>query len=81
MFAEAKFGINESAKIAVPNTALITVEGKTYIFKQKGNTFYRVEVQTEKQLGEYTILKSGADVGDSVVVSNVILLKGFSFGY
>lgn len=81
MFAEANFGISESDKIAVPNTALLTVEGKNYIFKRKGNQFWRVEVDPEKQLGEYTILKSGVSEGDSIVISNVILLKGFSFGY
>lgn len=81
MFAEARFGIMESDKIAVPNTSLVTVEGKTYIFKRKGNVFQRSEVLTEKQIGEYTILKSGVSEGDSVVISNVILLKGFSFGY
>lgn len=81
MFAEARFGISESDKIAVPNTALVTVEGKTYIFKRKGNAFCRSEVQTEKQLGDYTVLKSGVNEGDSIVISNVILLKGFSFGY
>ncbi|MCU0391116.1 MAG: efflux RND transporter periplasmic adaptor subunit [Thermoflexibacter sp.] len=81
MFAEANFGISENDKIAVPNTALITVEGKTYLFKRKSNAFYRSEVQTEKQLGDYTVLKSGVNEGDSIVISNVILLKGFSFGY
>ena len=81
MFAEANFGINESDKIAVPNTALVTVEGKSYIFKRKGKDFFRAEVDPEKQLGDYTILKSGVSEGDSIVISNVILLKGFSFGY
>jgi membrane fusion protein, heavy metal efflux system len=81
MFAEVNFGISESDKIAVPNTALVTVEGKTYIFKRNGNKISRSEVSTEKQLGEYTILKSGVQEGDSIVISNVILLKGFSFGY
>jgi hypothetical protein len=81
MFAEANFDISESDKIAVPNTALLTVEGKTYLFKRKGNQFFRSEVDPEKQLGDYTILKSGVSEGDSVVISNVILLKGFSFGY
>ncbi len=81
MFAKVSFDVAENNILSVPQTALITAEGKTYLFKKKANSYFRSEVLTGKQLGDRILIKEGLDEGDTVVVKGTMLLKGLSFGY
>ncbi len=81
MYAKISFGLSESNILAVPQSALITAEGETYVFKKKGNDFYRVKVVIGKQIGGQIIIKEGVISGDTVVSKGTMLLKGMSIGY
>jgi cobalt-zinc-cadmium efflux system membrane fusion protein len=82
MFALLSFGISERDVISVPKTALITVQGKTYVFVKKDSlTFERIPVNTGSQIGERIIVHDGIQPGSSVVIQGSIQLKGLSFGY
>ncbi len=81
MFAKISFGLSESNILAVPQSALITAEGETFVFKKKANDFYRTKVTIGKQIGGQVIIKEGIFSGDTVVSKGTMLLKGMSFGY
>ncbi|HVD98621.1 MAG TPA: efflux RND transporter periplasmic adaptor subunit [Cytophagaceae bacterium] len=81
MFAKISFGLSESNILAVPQSALVTAEGETYVFKKKGNDFYKTQVTIGKQIGGQVIIKEGVTSGDTVVSKGTMLLKGMSFGY
>ncbi len=81
MFAKVSFDVAEANILSVPQNSLITAEGKTYLFKKKGNSFFRSEVLTGKQLGDNVHIKEGLAEKDTVVVKGTMLLKGLSFGY
>jgi cobalt-zinc-cadmium efflux system membrane fusion protein len=82
MFALLSFGVREKDVISVPRTALITVQGKNYVFvKQDSLTFKREEVDTGPQIGDRIIVHQGIKPGSAVVVQGSIQLKGLSFGY
>jgi cobalt-zinc-cadmium efflux system membrane fusion protein len=81
MFARASFGIDVAKRFVVPKGAIITVQGKTYVFVTKdGKTFTRREVHTGSQTGGYFIVNDGLDSGELVVSEGAMLLKGLSFG-
>lgn len=81
MFAKISFGLSESNILAVPQSALVTAEGETFVFKKKGNDFIRSKVVIGKQIGGQVIIKEGVMSGDTVVSKGTMLLKGMSFGY
>lgn len=81
MFAKISFGLSETNILAVPQSALVTAEGETFVFKKKGNDFHRATVKVGKQIGDHVILKEGIANGDTVVSKGTMLLKGMSFGY
>ena len=81
MFAKVSFDVAEANILSVPQSSLITAEGKTYLFKKKGNSFFRSEVLTGKQLGDNVLILEGLAEKDTVVVKGTMLLKGLSFGY
>jgi len=82
MFATVQFGIKEGRYIAVPKEALVTVQGKNFVFVQKpGNRFERKEVMTGDQINNQILVFSGLAENESVAVTGVMQLKGLSFGY
>lgn len=81
MYATIRFGLNESNILAVPQTALVTAQGKTYVFKKKKNDFVRQEVKVKSQIGDNMVIKEGLSKGDTIVYKGTMLLKGLSFGY
>jgi multidrug efflux pump subunit AcrA (membrane-fusion protein) len=82
MFATVQFGIKEGRYIAVPKEALVTVQGKNYVFiKGDGNKFERREVSTGDQINNQILVFSGLKDNDFVAVTGVMQLKGLSFGY
>ncbi len=82
MFATVQFGIKEGRYIAVPKEALVTVQGKNYVFiKKEATSFERREVQTGDQINNQILVFSGLKDNDSVAITGVMQLKGLSFGY
>ncbi|HWZ23028.1 MAG TPA: efflux RND transporter periplasmic adaptor subunit [Cytophagaceae bacterium] len=81
MFAKISFGLSESNILAVPQSALVTAEGETFVFKKQKNDFIRAKVVIGKQIGGQVIIKEGVMSGDTVVSKGTMLLKGMSFGY
>ena len=82
MFATVQFGIKEGRYIVVPKEALVTVQGKNFVFvKKSGSTFERREVMTGDQINNQILVFSGLTDNESVAVTGVMQLKGLSFGF
>jgi hypothetical protein len=81
MFATVAFGVSEGQFMAVPQTALITVQGKDYVFVADSNRFERRPVTLGQQIGDRIIVFNGLRSGEKVVTKGTIQLKGLSFGY
>ncbi|MFC0182360.1 RND family efflux transporter, MFP subunit [Pseudarcicella hirudinis] len=82
MFAIVQFGISQGFYIAVPKGALITVQGKHYVFVKKSETvFERREVMIGQQIDDKVVVFSGLANDESIAITNVMQLKGLSFGY
>jgi len=82
MFATVQFGIKEGRYIAVPKEAIVTVQGKNYVFiKKEGSSFERREIQTGDQINNKILVFSGLTDNDYVATTGVLQLKGLSFGY
>ena len=62
-----KTSINERPFLAVPYTAIVKKDGKSYVFKVSGNKAVEVEVKTGKESGSYTEILSGLEEGDKVI--------------
>jgi multidrug efflux pump subunit AcrA (membrane-fusion protein) len=82
MFATVQFGIKEGRYIAVPKEALVTVQGKNFVFvKKTNNEFERREVMTGDQINNQILVFGGLTENESVAITGVMQLKGLSFGY
>jgi len=82
MFGTVGFGVSEGKNISINKDALITIQGKSYVFVKNGtNAFQRKEVSVGDQVGDRIIVFSGLSNGDSVAIKGVMQLKGLSFGY
>lgn len=82
MFAAVQFGVNEGAHLSVPQSALVTVQGRNYVFvKRPDASFERKEVITGAQVNNRIIIYSGLAADDDVVTTGSMQLKGLSFGY
>ena len=82
MFALVSFTIREGDHINVSKNAVITIQGRNYVFvKTNPTTFERKEVRTGNQIADRIIVYSGLNNNDAVAVKGVMQLKGLSFGY
>ncbi|MFN8356226.1 MAG: efflux RND transporter periplasmic adaptor subunit [Spirosomataceae bacterium] len=82
MFASVSFGITEGNYIAVPKEALVTVQNKHFVFVVNPDGRYvRKEVMIGQQINDKVIIFSGLQENDAIAVTNVLQLKGLSFGY
>lgn len=82
MFAQAVFGISEGNIPSISKNALVTVQGKSYVFVKKGPcTFERREIQTGQQVGDRIVVLGGLGSDEDIASEGVIQLKGLSFGY
>ena len=82
MFANASFVLKGDNMKSVSENALITIQGKHYVFVKKStNEFERREVQVGQQIGDRIIVFSGVKSDDQGAVKGVMQLKGLSFGY
>lgn len=82
MFALVSFGVSEGKLMSVDKNALVTVQGKDYVFVKKGtDSFTRREVQTGQQIGNRVVIYGGLTTGEEVAAEGAMQLKGLSFGY
>jgi multidrug efflux pump subunit AcrA (membrane-fusion protein) len=82
MFARVDFGDPQDGLMLLPNSALIAIEEKTYVFVEtKPHQFERREVIVKNtNTGDVVVLK-GLESGEHVVTAGAVLLKGLSFGF
>lgn len=82
MFGNAKFGLKEGKFLTVPIDALVTVQGKNYLFVKKSKReFERRAVTIGQQANNRVIVFDGIVEQEEVVVKGTMQLKGLSFGY
>jgi multidrug efflux pump subunit AcrA (membrane-fusion protein) len=82
MFAVVSFGVSEGDLLSVPGSAIVTVQGKNYVFIRNSDTeFERREVMSGQQINDRIIIYSGLKTGDKVVTHGAMQLKGLSFGF
>lgn len=82
MFGTVAFGLSEGKNASVYKDALITIQGKNYVFvKTNPTTFVRKDVTVGDQIGDKIIVYTGLQAGENVVIKGAMQLKGLSFGY
>lgn len=82
MFGTARFGLKEGTFLTVPLEALVTVQGKNYVFVKKSDReFERRPVVIGQQANNRIIIFEGLAEGEIVVTRGTMQLKGLSFGY
>jgi len=82
MFATVQFGVADGQQMAVSRDAIVTVQGRDYVFvKTAPQTIERRAVQLGQQRENKVVVLGGLRQNDAVVTDNVLQLKGLSFGY
>jgi hypothetical protein len=82
MYATVNFGQGRTNALAVSQDALVTVQGRCYLFVRSGEgRFCRRSVEVGEKFGDSAIVLGGLSEGELVVVTGAMLLKGLSFGY
>ena len=82
MFANVTFDLSDDHNVSVNKNALITVQGKHYVFiKTSENEFERKQVNIGQHIGDRIIVFDGISSADEVAIEGVLQLKGLSFGY
>lgn len=82
MFGAVAFGLSEGQKLSINKNALVTVQGRNYVFiKTAPQVFERREVSIGDQVGDRIVTFTGVKDGENVVTKGVMQLKGLSFGY
>lgn len=72
----------DSDTSVLPYTAIVTVEGKNYVFVETSkNIFRRREVILGVSTKDVVNILEGLQKGERVVIQGSILLKGLSFGF
>lgn len=82
MYAQVTFKTEIDNNLSIDKNAVVTVNGKHYVFKkQSANEFERTEITTGQEIGNRIIVHEGLFTGDEVAIEGVLQLKGLSFGY
>lgn len=82
MFATVTFALHEGDVLSVPLSSLVNVQGKDYVFVESGSrTYERREVLIGQQIGDRVTILMGIGENERVVHTDVMALKGISFGY
>ncbi len=82
MFARVDFGDPMSGVIQLSPTAVVSVEGKEYVFVAATPTqFRRREITTLNAADGRVVALHGLESGEYVVTDGAMLLKGLSFGF
>ena len=77
MFATATIetGSRRGDVLAVPNAAIVLMQGQPTIFVREGEGFEARPVELGDKLGTRTVIRSGAATGDEVVTAGAYALK------
>lgn len=67
-----------SPQLAVPDGAVLLMEGAATVFKREGDTFHPQPVETGETLGGWTEILAGLVEGDEVVTRGAFLLKSLA---
>lgn len=81
MFASVRVEQRAADVVAIPRSAIVQADARTFAFVRVGNGFQRRELTLGPDDGVSVAVLRGIAAGESVVTSNVMLLKGLSFGY
>lgn len=80
MYGKVEFILKDNG-LMIPKMALLSANARYYIFiKKDERTFERREVILSSEKEGLIEIAKGVEEGEEVVVSNVFLLKGLSFG-
>ncbi len=82
MFAKIDYGDPMPSVFTLPNSSIVSVDGKDYIFvKSNPGIFERRSVNIVKSSTGHVVVSHGLNDGDEVVTGGALLLKGLSFGF
>lgn len=82
MFGSTHFNLAGGTLLVVPLDALVTVQGKNYVFvKTSPVIFERRSVTIGQQYKQGVTILDGLHPGDEVVIHGTMQLKGLVFGY
>ena len=82
MYATATFDERSANAVSVPRTALVNVQGRSYVFACTApGVFRRTEVSIGAETPEAYLIATGVTADQQVASAGVMLLKGLSFGY
>ncbi|GAB3896038.1 efflux RND transporter periplasmic adaptor subunit [Spirosoma agri] len=82
MFATVGFGVTEGKFMTVSRDAVVTVQGRDYVFVKTGpQAIERRELQLGQQRQDRVVVLGGLRENEPVTVVNTLQLKGLSFGY
>ncbi len=69
-------GSTKEPQLAVPNAAVLQLEGETVVFRQNAdNTIEPVAVRVGAVIGDRTVIAEGLKVGDTVVTEGAYVVK------
>lgn len=75
-FVDVAISTGESVPtIAVPNEAVVLMDGKQIVFKVEGNELHPTPIVVGAALDGWTPVLSGVSLGDEIVVKNAFLFK------
>jgi cobalt-zinc-cadmium efflux system membrane fusion protein len=76
MFATTTFASTAAEEVVVPSTALVLIGDKNYVFVETAPwTFERRAVEVEETQGSVTVVRSGVQAGNRIVVKDAVLLQ------
>lgn len=82
MFASVLVEQRAAQAVAIPRSAVVQADARTFAFvRTAAGTFERRELTLGPDDGTLVAVLRGIEPGEQVVTSNVMLLKGLSFGY
>ncbi len=87
MYGRADFGAPQNAVLAIPLSAVVTVEEQSYVFVAQPKAelgkieFERRPIFLMHSHSTEGIVLKGLKEGEKIAISGAILLKGLSFGY
>lgn len=75
-FADVEIQTGETDRVvAVPDTAIVLLEGQQVVFKRAGDELHPMPLDTGISKGGWTEAKAGLFGGDEIVVENAFLIK------
>src|SRR5690606_26148050 len=82
MFANVSFDLSDDHNVSVHKNALVTVQGKHYVFvKASDNEFERKQVKIGQHISDRIIIFDAISADDEVAIAGDLQLIGLSFRY